>query len=71
MKQHVTAIAFNEKELESYVSGLLSGGFETVSEVKKSEDGTVYQVLAKGVKTDVSPAVITPVIAAESTPETA
>jgi hypothetical protein len=54
MKQHLTAIAFNEKELESYVSQLRNGGFEAVSDVKKSEDGTFYQALAKTVRQDAT-----------------
>ena len=56
MKQHLAAIAFNERELEAYVSQMKAQRFETVSEVKKAEDGTWYQVLAKTVKTDVVPA---------------
>lgn len=66
MKQHLTAIAFNEKELESYVSQLLTGGFETISEVKKAEDGTYFQALAKGNKQEV-PKLTTTVPGAEGT----
>lgn len=50
MKLHLAAIAFNEKELETYVSQLKSQNFETVSDVKKAEDGSCYQVLAKTVR---------------------
>ena len=50
MKQHLAAIAFNEKELEAYVSQLKTQRFETVSEIKKAEDGTFFQLLAKTVK---------------------
>ena len=50
MKLHLAAIAFNEKELETYVSQLKSQSFETVSEVKKAEDGSWYQVLARTVR---------------------
>jgi len=53
MKQHLAAIAFNEKELETYVSQLKDQRFETVSEVKKAEDGTYYQIMAKAVKEPV------------------
>lgn len=56
MKQHLTAIAFNEKELESYVSQLKGQRFETVSDVKKSEDGTFYQALAKTVRQEAATA---------------
>jgi hypothetical protein len=54
MKQYLAAIAFNERELESYVAQLKSQRFETVSDVKKAEDGTFYQVMAKSVKQDFS-----------------
>lgn len=50
MKLHLAAIAFNERELETYVTQLKSQRFETVSEVKKADDGTYYQVMAKTVK---------------------
>lgn len=53
MKQHLAAIAFNERELEAYVSQLKNQRFEVVSDVKKAEDGTYFQVLAKAVKADV------------------
>ena len=52
MKQQLAAIAFNERELEAYVTQLKTQRFETVSEVKKAEDGTWYQVLAKTIKTE-------------------
>jgi hypothetical protein len=52
MKQHLTAIAFNERELEAYVAQLKAQRFETVSDVKKADDGTWYQVLAKTVKAE-------------------
>ena len=50
MKLHLAAIAYNERELETYVSQLKAQRFESVSEVKKAEDGTYYQVMAKTVK---------------------
>ncbi|HEU4902457.1 MAG TPA: hypothetical protein VFT06_06675 [Flavisolibacter sp.] len=50
MKMHIAAIGFNERELEMYVSQLKSQGFESLSEVKKAEDGTFYQVMAKASK---------------------
>jgi hypothetical protein len=55
MKLHLAAIAFNERELELYVTQLKGQRFEAVSEVKKADDGTFYQVMAKMVK---EPAVI-------------
>ena len=50
MKLHLAAIAFNERELETYVAQLKGQRFEAVSEVKKADDGTYYQVMAKTVK---------------------
>ena len=52
MKQHLAAIAFNERELEAYVTQLKTQRFETISEVKKADDGTWYQVLAKTVRSE-------------------
>ena len=52
MKQHLAAIAYNERELDAYVSQLKTQRFEAVSEVKKAEDGTWYQVMAKTVRAD-------------------
>lgn len=52
MKQHLAAIAFNERELEAYVSQLKAQRFEVVSDVKKADDGTYFQVLAKTVKAE-------------------
>ena len=46
----IAAIGFNERELEAYVSQLKSQGFESLSEVKKAEDGSFYQALAMGSK---------------------
>jgi hypothetical protein len=65
MKQHLAAIAFNERELEAYVTQLKTQRFEAVSEVKKAEDGTWYQVLAKTVKVEaiISPKAAEPVVA--------
>lgn len=54
MKQYLAAIAFNERELESYVAQLKTQRFETVSDVKKADDGTFYQVMAKSVKQEVA-----------------
>jgi hypothetical protein len=47
MKLHLAAIAYNEKELDAYVSQLKNQHFEAVSDVKKAEDGTYYQVMAR------------------------
>jgi len=55
MKLHLAAIAFNERELEAYVSQLKTQHFESVSEVKKADDGTYYQVMAKTVKESALP----------------
>lgn len=65
MKLHLAAIAFNEKELDTYVSQLISGGFEPVSDVKKADDGTYFQALAKTVRTESLPALAKPVAATE------
>jgi hypothetical protein len=53
MKLHLAAIAFNERELEMYVTQLKGQRFEPVSDVKKADDGTFYQVMAKTVKEPV------------------
>ena len=53
MKLHLAAIAFNERELEMYVAQLKGQRFEPVSDVKKADDGTFYQVMAKTVKEPV------------------
>lgn len=53
MKMQIAAIGFNERELEMYVSQLRSLGFETVSEVKKAEDGSFYQTMEKGAKFEI------------------
>lgn len=47
MKMHIAAICFNERELEIYVSQLRSQGFESLSEVKKAEDGSFFQAMAR------------------------
>ena len=47
---HLTAICYNERELEVYVSQLQSQGFESLSDAKKSDDGTFYQAMAKTTK---------------------
>jgi hypothetical protein len=47
MKMHIAAIGYNERELEMYVGQLKTQGFESLSEVKKAEDGSYYQVLAR------------------------
>jgi hypothetical protein len=47
MKMHIAAIGFNERELEMYVSQLQTQGFESLSDVKKAEDGSFYRVMAK------------------------
>ena len=49
---HIAAIGFNERELEMYVSQLKALGFESLSEVKKAEDGSFYQALTKASKFD-------------------
>jgi hypothetical protein len=53
MKMHIAAICYNERELDMYVSQLKSQGFESLSEVKKAEDGTFYQVMARASKFEV------------------
>ena len=50
MKMQIAAICHNERELELYVSQLKDQGFESLSEVKKAEDGTFYQAMAKASK---------------------
>jgi hypothetical protein len=50
MKMQIAAICFNERELELYVGQLKEKGFETLSEVKKAEDGSFYQAMAKASK---------------------
>ena len=50
---HIAAIGFNERELELYVSQLKTQGFESLSDVKKAEDGSFYQALARTSKFDV------------------
>ena len=46
----IAAIGFNERELELYVSQLRNQGFESLSDVKKAEDGTFYRAMAKASK---------------------
>ena len=53
MKTHIAAIGHNERELEAYVGQLKMQGFESLSDVKKAEDGTFYQVLAKAGKNEL------------------
>lgn len=53
MKMHIAAICYNERELDSYISQLKSQGFESVSDVKKAEDGTYYLAMAKASKFDM------------------
>lgn len=50
MKMHIAAICYNEAELITYVGQLRSQGFESLSEVKRAEDGTFYQAMAKASK---------------------
>lgn len=66
MKLHLAAIAFNEKELEAYITQLKSQRFEPVSEVKKAEDGTFYQVMAKTVKENMQASAKTVIPAEEA-----
>ena len=54
MKQHLAAICFNEKELEQYVNQLRSQVFEALSDIKKAEDGSFYQAMAKTLKQEAS-----------------
>ena len=54
MKLHLAAIAYNERELDTYVSQLKSQHFEAISDVKKADDGTFYQVMAKTVKETIA-----------------
>ena len=53
MKMHIAAICYTERELDLYVSQLKSQGFESLSEVKKAEDGSFYLVMAKSSKFDL------------------
>lgn len=46
----IAAIGFNERELDAYVGQLRTQGFEALSEVKKADDGSFYQTLAKASK---------------------
>ncbi|RYZ30150.1 MAG: hypothetical protein EOO10_03835 [Chitinophagaceae bacterium] len=71
MKQHLAAIAFNERELEAYVSQMKAQRFETVSDVKKAEDGTYFQVLARVVKESSMPKLATQTIPLETATATA
>ncbi len=50
---HIAAICYTERELENYVLQLQSQGFESLSDVKKAEDGSYYRVMAKASKFDV------------------
>jgi hypothetical protein len=50
---HITAICYTERELDLYVSQLKSQGFESLSDVKKAEDGSFYLVMAKSSKFDL------------------
>ena len=68
MKLHLAAIAFNERELETYVAQLKSQSFETVSEVKKSEDGTWYQALAKKTKQEATFSQVSHTLSTETAP---
>ncbi len=52
MKMQIAAICFNERELDLYVTQLNGQGFESLSEVKKAEDGTWYIVMARPSKYD-------------------
>jgi len=52
MKMHIAAICYTERELENYVLQLQSQGFESLSDVKKAEDGSYYRIMAKGSKFD-------------------
>ena len=54
MKMHLTAICYNERELEVYVNQLQSQGFESLSDAKKSDDGTYYQAMAKTAKAETT-----------------
>ena len=49
---HIAAICYTERELDTYVSQLKLQGFESLSEVKKAEDGSFYLVMAKASKFD-------------------
>lgn len=63
---HIAAICFNERELELYISQLKSQGFESLSDVKKAEDGSFYLVMAKASKFDLpvqEKAVVQPAVA--------
>ena len=49
---HIAVIGYNERELDVYVSQLQAQGFESLSDVKKAEDGSFYRAMAKGSKFD-------------------
>ena len=53
MKMHIAVIGFNERELEQYVGQLKSQGFESLSEVKRAEDGSFYLAMARTSKLDL------------------
>ena len=46
----IAAICFNERELDLYINQLKSQGFESLSDVKKAEDGSYYLTMTKGSK---------------------
>lgn len=49
----IAAICYNERELELYISQLKSQGFESLSDVKKAEDGSFYLAMAKASKFEI------------------
>ena len=49
----IAAICYNERELELYISQLKSQGFESLSNVKKAEDGSFYLAMAKASKFEI------------------
>ena len=71
MKLHLAAIAFNERELEAYVSQLKTQHFEPVSDAKKADDGSFYQVMAKTVRESALPKLVAHDIVTETVLATA
>lgn len=68
MKMQIAAICYTERELDNYVSQLKSQGFESLSEIKKAEDGSYYLIMAKASKFDMLVAEKAAVPVAETIP---
>jgi hypothetical protein len=68
MKMQIAAICFNERELELYIGQLKAQGFESLSDIKKADDGAYYLVMAKASKFDSPIAAKAPAQLAEALP---